>query len=270
MEYIYKKKISIENPCKLENDKAIYNDRNKYSQNFKGLYCVCHRPYPDPERSTSEVMIQCIICEDWLHQEHIFQEQDKSSFYAQDFDEFICHGCMKEHPFLMVYKVIPELKEEEEMEEKDVCLFAKRQKLKQADSENIKPTFWNREWREQLCQCSICIAMYEREKVTFLIDLEDSLLAYEEKAREQQRDANIEEAAQKAFQKNLSHEQQVEMAIGYNHMKNSLQQYLTSFATHGKTVRAEDIQHFFQTLKENQKNSTSSSNDAKRQRIGSP
>ena len=25
------------------------NTLNKYNQNFKGLYCSCHRPYPDPE-----------------------------------------------------------------------------------------------------------------------------------------------------------------------------------------------------------------------------
>jgi hypothetical protein len=58
---------SVGNPCKLEAD-------NTYSQNYGGLYCNCHRPYPDPERATPEVMVQCVICEDWLHEEHISKD----------------------------------------------------------------------------------------------------------------------------------------------------------------------------------------------------
>lgn len=46
------------------------NDLNVYNQNFKGLYCICHRPYPD-EENTDE-MIQCIVCEDWFHSKVLF------------------------------------------------------------------------------------------------------------------------------------------------------------------------------------------------------
>jgi len=45
------------------------NEKNEYNQNFTGLYCTCHRPYPDleiPEGEEDE-MIQCIRCEDWYH-----------------------------------------------------------------------------------------------------------------------------------------------------------------------------------------------------------
>ena len=42
-----------------------------YNQNFKGVYCTCHRPYPDPEDETPDQMIQCIICEDWYHGRHL-------------------------------------------------------------------------------------------------------------------------------------------------------------------------------------------------------
>ena len=31
------------------------NAANKYNQNFQGLYCTCHRPYPDLE---DEVLIK--------------------------------------------------------------------------------------------------------------------------------------------------------------------------------------------------------------------
>ena len=34
------------------------NELNTYGQNFAGLYCECNRPYPDPEDSTIDEMIQ--------------------------------------------------------------------------------------------------------------------------------------------------------------------------------------------------------------------
>lgn len=53
--------------CKLDSNKMDDNDANVYNQNFSGLYCTCHRPYPDPDDSIADEMIQCILCEDWLH-----------------------------------------------------------------------------------------------------------------------------------------------------------------------------------------------------------
>ena len=36
-------------PCKLFKEKDIVNAENKYNHNFRGLYCVCNKPYPDPD-----------------------------------------------------------------------------------------------------------------------------------------------------------------------------------------------------------------------------
>ena len=33
----------------------------RYNQNFKGDYCTCHRPYPDPEDKVEDEMIQVIF-----------------------------------------------------------------------------------------------------------------------------------------------------------------------------------------------------------------
>ena len=30
----------------------------RYNQNFRGVYCICHRPYPDPEDPVPDEMIQ--------------------------------------------------------------------------------------------------------------------------------------------------------------------------------------------------------------------
>lgn len=32
--------------CKLDAMKLDQNDKNSYNQNFSGVYCTCHRPYP--------------------------------------------------------------------------------------------------------------------------------------------------------------------------------------------------------------------------------
>ncbi|RLN90764.1 hypothetical protein BBJ28_00021334, partial [Nothophytophthora sp. Chile5] len=289
------------NPCKLETNKAPTNPRNVYSQNYGGRYCNCHRPFPDPERTTPEVMVQCVICEDWLHEEHISAavasadeakpvatagsdsastKTDTTSAPAGDavvaptssntvspdqFDELICLDCMKKHPFLLAYTVEDPATEQVEskeagdkVEEKqpiECALKAKQQQLEAEGGTALRPTFWPHEWRENLCQCSTCVALLEKHGIAFLMDPEDTLHAYEASGRERKRASN-EEQAQHALASTLSHEQQVEVAIGYNHMKNSLQQYLAGFAADGKVVRPQDIESFFEGLKQRKRQKT--------------
>ena len=57
--------------CKLFPNKDIENADNSYNHNFKGSYCTCGRPYPDPDAEEQVEMIQCYICEDWFHEEHL-------------------------------------------------------------------------------------------------------------------------------------------------------------------------------------------------------
>lgn len=57
--------------CKIFPSKEIENVENSYNQNFKGSYCTCGRPYPDPDVEEQVEMIQCCVCEDWFHEEHI-------------------------------------------------------------------------------------------------------------------------------------------------------------------------------------------------------
>lgn len=247
-------------------DKAPTNERNVYSQNFTGKYCSCHRPYPDPERTTEEVMLQCVVCEDWLHIEHVFPAEEGASQQQvpDDFDDFICVACMAKHQFLLAYDMDDDEEEAAaDEEDKDACILDKKLQTMDVreDAEELKkvrPTFWAREWRDALCKCAKCVARFEKEKIAFLLDPEDSLQAYEEAARERQaaEGNSTEERARQAFSSKLSHQQQVEMAIGYSHMKNSLQQYLSTFAAGGKTVRAEDIQSFFEDLRQKKRQKT--------------
>ncbi|XP_066532670.1 putative E3 ubiquitin-protein ligase UBR7 isoform X1 [Hoplias malabaricus] len=85
--------------CKLFPEKEKVNSGNKYSHNFFGLYCTCDRPYPDPEDEVPDEMIQCIVCEDWLHGRHLGCVVPE----CVELQEMICESCMNKAPFLWTY-----------------------------------------------------------------------------------------------------------------------------------------------------------------------
>ncbi|KAM9703117.1 putative E3 ubiquitin-protein ligase UBR7 [Menidia menidia] len=85
--------------CKLYPEKDDANSLNLYSQNFFGLYCTCSRPYPDPEDQVEDEMIQCVVCEDWLHGRHLGCAVPDSV----ELQEMICESCMNKNPFLWTY-----------------------------------------------------------------------------------------------------------------------------------------------------------------------
>uniref|UniRef100_A0A8C5MJG4 Putative E3 ubiquitin-protein ligase UBR7 n=1 Tax=Leptobrachium leishanense TaxID=445787 RepID=A0A8C5MJG4_9ANUR len=85
--------------CKLFPDKENVNALNKYNANFFGLYCICKRPYPDPEDEVPDEMIQCIVCEDWYHGRHLGESPPEH----MEFHEMICQACMDRCSFLWAY-----------------------------------------------------------------------------------------------------------------------------------------------------------------------
>lgn len=93
--------------CKLAADKDIENSENSYNQNFKGSYCTCSRPYPDPEASKQVEMIQCCICEDWFHEDHLglssVDEIPRDEEGEPLYEDFICQKCAPTFSFLKHY-----------------------------------------------------------------------------------------------------------------------------------------------------------------------
>merc|ERR1719187_1508497 len=76
--------------------------KNKYNQNFSGVYCVCARPYPDPEDAEPDEMIQCIVYEDWYHGRHLSLSSGPP--VDSEYGEMICVGCTTKHPLLVKYR----------------------------------------------------------------------------------------------------------------------------------------------------------------------
>ncbi|GJM98289.1 hypothetical protein PR202_ga15284 [Eleusine coracana subsp. coracana] len=93
--------------CKLCPDKDSENPANSYNHNFKGSYCTCGRPYPDPEAKEQIEMIQCCICEDWFHEGHIglnsVEEVPRDEEGEPLYEDFICHKCSPICSFLKLY-----------------------------------------------------------------------------------------------------------------------------------------------------------------------
>jgi len=45
-------------------------------------------------------MIQCCVCEDWYHDNHLELDSDQA---PADYEEMICVTCVRQHAFLLNY-----------------------------------------------------------------------------------------------------------------------------------------------------------------------
>ncbi|CAN9508002.1 unnamed protein product [Ophioblennius macclurei] len=256
--------------CKLHSEKDEVNTLNKYSQNFFGSYCTCSRPYPDPEDQVEDEMIQCVVCEDWLHGRHLGSSVPDSV----ELHEMICEACMNRNPFLWVYAAHlagtaaqpkesgtdpppaePKVEEAAEPSPKRLCQEREPScKLKdlQASAQKKEPSgavFWPSAWRSRLCHCSVCQERLSAAGLSFLLDESDTVLAYENKGKSSEQRQRGHDPLMSALD-NLNRVQQLEIIHGYNDMKSELKDFLQRFAAEGKVVTSDDIHQFFQQQSE--------------------
>lgn len=326
--------------CKFDAIKLDQNDKNFYNQNFSGLYCTCHRPYPgqclsspigpllnrsceifhgfaDADDSIEDEMIQCILCEDWFHSRHLQATVPASNSFA----EMICVDCMSKHDVIHHYvgmsitkvddsvldttadldvslntteqndttaadesikegeegKVEELLKDEinqsimniieinksniETNDTMDEEPPAKRRKTETADTALAKctkpllvgekssgATFWPIDWRKSICRCEQCMAALKEQKIEFLVDLEDTVLSYQEKGLTKVHETT-EERAMRAFSQ-IDRQQQINVLTGYNKLKENLKEFLHSYAVSDVAVTIDDVNRFFRTMNE--------------------
>ncbi|CAM1292461.1 UBR7 (predicted) [Pycnogonum litorale] len=277
----------VSNSCKLLNEKSLINVDNSYNHNFSGKYCICSRPYPDPDDDVSDEMIQCVLCEDWFHGRHI----NTSIPDNEDYGEMTCSSCMSQHDFLRLYYLsitatkvkssnensIPKIENDRQCiekvddhpnpeklmlkedsdevtsiksdgkDERRECFLSKLKSTTDGQDVNKlsdRAAFWSYNWRQKLCTCSECKKLYEDHKITFLLDPEDTVHAYEEQGKSSQTNSTQYDRGMSALKK-MDRVKQVEAIHGYNQMKTALKDYLKKFADNGKVVKEEDIREFF-------------------------
>uniref|UniRef100_A0A3Q1JCR7 UBR-type domain-containing protein n=1 Tax=Anabas testudineus TaxID=64144 RepID=A0A3Q1JCR7_ANATE len=257
--------------CKLHPVKDEVNSMNKYSQNFFGLYCTCNRPYPDPD--DQDEMIQCVMCEDWLHSRHLGCVVPDSV----ELQEMICESCMNKNPFLWTYAAhlaVPgeavQVKEEtgadsiftdqqpiiNQVDDVTEPTFKRRReeaesscRLEELHSSGQKrvqsgAVFWPSTWRSKLCSCNSCQRL-SQAGLSFLLDESDTVFAYEKKGKNNEQKEKGNDPLMSALD-NLNRVQQLEIIHGYNDMKTELKDFLQRFAAEGKVVTSEDIRQFFE------------------------
>ncbi|RHZ44123.1 hypothetical protein Glove_757g17 [Diversispora epigaea] len=96
-----------ESKCQLEQKpQDALNELNSYNHNYEGLFCWCKVDY-DPEKEEAN-MHQCVICEDWFHEDCINGEKHGEKLFSipdlDTFDEYICRECTRKYTFLKTYK----------------------------------------------------------------------------------------------------------------------------------------------------------------------
>uniref|UniRef100_T1IMN0 Putative E3 ubiquitin-protein ligase UBR7 n=1 Tax=Strigamia maritima TaxID=126957 RepID=T1IMN0_STRMM len=256
------------NPCKLYPNKNGSNVLNFYNQNFKGVYCTCARPYPDPEDEVEDEMIQCILCEDWYHGRHLGSNIPK----GDDYEEMICGDCMTKTDVLWPYthlavefhqnvakfedsndSAFVDVTNNEESNEKPKINEESREStnsviISQEDSAFSDSTDFT--CKLQLRNNSvktISKATFWPKNVNFLLDLQDTVHSYEEEGKAKRANASQYDQGMQALS-TLDHVRQVEAIHEYNSMKSRLKDYLKSFAEKKKVVRKEDIDEFFTDL----------------------
>ncbi|XP_044749277.1 putative E3 ubiquitin-protein ligase UBR7 [Coccinella septempunctata] len=253
--------------CNLCPDKEPVNEENLYNQNFQGTYCVCSRPYPDPEDPVSDEMIQCVICEDWYHSRHL-----NAPVPSTPFVEMICFSCVGDHEFLSHYAglsitevreaSVDEIKENIEVtsQKNDTPVAPSEGELEQPEAasntrECKKPEkkceagtlFWiDTSWRNALCTCDNCLEMYGDENVLYLLDAEDPLPVYEEKGKAKAQ--GIIEDEDKKLLGSMDRVQLIETIAGYNELKESMAEFFRGFAENKRVIREEDVKEFFEEM----------------------
>ncbi|CAF89530.1 unnamed protein product, partial [Tetraodon nigroviridis] len=270
--------------CKLFPEKDSVNSLNKYSQNFFGLYCTCSRPYPDPDDQVEDEMIQCVVCEDWLHGRHLGRVVPD----GVELLEMICESCMNRNTFLWTYAAHlavsgadRQVKKEttadgsktdfpdEAEKREDVAPPSCKRSREEAGSCRLKElaglgrttvhagaVFWPSSWRSKLCTCHSCQESLSAGGLSFLLDDSDTVLAYENKGKSSE-ETRQHDPLMTALD-SLNRVQQLEIIHGYNDMKSDLKDFLQTFAAEGKVVTPEDIHQFFEQQQ-----------SRKRQRFGS-
>lgn len=233
----------------------------------------------------NDVMIQCIICEDWYHARHLGVEVPGAN-YA----EMICEGCVRKHEFLLHYdglavKKIAQENSDEVIEvvaeneattaapstenaveiqdpteeipkelgdvlsksSQDVIAAMTACKMPTKKSEIATKFFPDISWRQQLCTCVNCLKTYQDENVLFLIDPQDSLQIYEEKGTAKALEE--ERTQEQRFLNSLDRVPLMETIAAYQELKGELAEFLRKFAENKKVVREEDVKEFFEVMK---------------------
>ncbi|VDN05142.1 unnamed protein product [Thelazia callipaeda] len=235
----------FESSCALYKEKKPLNERNVYNHNFDGLYCICNRPYPCEEYSDSE-MLQCVICEDWFHLQHL---EAPDSINVNEIDEVICRTCVSRFTFLLFYadETYSEMSGNDQL-----CKLKCLEENSKTDENKLpRSLFFNSyTWRSRLCQCKNCCKLYEDYNLQFLTDLNDCMQTFVDSHSndDSKRQRHDDRYMTNALISVAGRETAITLFRGYEEMKRKLGNRFKRLADEGREVKKEDIDELFQEL----------------------
>ncbi|CAF3695987.1 unnamed protein product [Adineta steineri] len=239
-------------PCKLYPNKDPENVSNKYDDTFRGLYCTCKRPYPDKELpSDDDAMIQCMICEDWFHSQHLGVPTPMEENEADQMD-MICQACVTKHPFLAQYdesSAIPSRPVENNAAASNnpPCFLTSN-----VNDNELHTIFLRDGWRNRLCRCVQCCKLYDDLNLTVVFNDDDAIQEYEKQALAKSENLDADKLLASSLQK-LDHVKKLEVLQGINDFKKSLGDFLRDKANGDGVLTATDVTTFFADLQEKRK-----------------
>jgi len=95
-------------------------------------------------------------------------------------------------------------------------------------------------WRDLLCQCAKCTALYTEESVSFILGEE----AIYEDEEDEEADTSILESGMKKLNE-MDRVQMMDGMLAYSKMRDEIRNFLQPFSEQGKVVTSDDIQAFF-------------------------
>ncbi|KAK6726624.1 hypothetical protein RB195_004758 [Necator americanus] len=228
--------------CTLFEDKDTINTENMYNDNFAGLFCVCKKPYPC---ELDETMHQCVACEDWFHLSHLdekcaalVEEQETSG--QMEFS-LICKDCASRIPFLsLLHTGIASANDS------PVCFSSTIEEAREG------PYLLVDGFRQRMCTCAECSALYERTGCEFFIDVDDDIELFTkeniektEGEKEPDDDTIVNELVQTAGRDAAIH-----VLKGFNDLKRNLHDFMREKQEEGVgVITAEHITSFFDKIK---------------------
>ncbi|CAF0986856.1 unnamed protein product [Adineta ricciae] len=242
-------------PCKICPNKDPENTANKYDDNFRGLYCTCKRPYPDKESPTDEdTMLQCMICEDWFHSQHLGVPLPMEENESDQMD-MICQTCVNKHPFLSHYDesravTSPPVENNAVASSTPLCLLSSNSG--NVNSNELHTIFLRDGWRKRLCRCDQCCKLYDDVNLTVVFNDDDAVQEYEKQALAKSENLDGDKLLADSL-KGLDHVKKLEVLQGINDFKKSLGDFLRGKANGDGVLTAGDVTTFFAGLQEKRK-----------------
>ncbi|KAI8871532.1 hypothetical protein GQ42DRAFT_173789 [Ramicandelaber brevisporus] len=231
---------------------CFVNGENRYNHNFQGRYCWCNSVYDvDTE---SDVMHQCLVCQDWFHtccigatpSTHPSMLIEGTSF---DDAAFICRVCSTDASSFQP------------------CILSA---TPAADSNPIM-LFLAEGWQHALCDCDTCLNSISSSDLSFLIQppasasgpkgtksrpIRPVLCRSPEPIYEPEAEDNddplftmsLHDAGLRLFNQRRD-TMSLEQQAAYMRLQNEIIEFLRPFAAEGRVVTRNDILQFFEQKK---------------------